>query len=133
MVKWFDPGDLIVPVGIHDRHVGEDGQGAALWVLGLHEEGVAIGFQARSLIDHPPGPHDPTPPEMELPHLTVEQGEQVSRIPALEGKVGSVGLPLFKLRGVYYVRVSDRNDSVRCSVVMHGNELAIEFTVTDLM
>lgn len=133
MVKWFDPSDLIVPVGIHGRHVRDDGQGAALWVQGSHEEGVAIGFQARSLVDHPPGPTAPTPHEMELPRLTVRQGEQIARIAPLRAGVSRVDGRLFKLNGVYYVRVSDRSTPVRCSVVMHGNELAIEVVVTDLL
>lgn len=132
-MRYFDPSDLVQPVGIHDRHVREDGQGAALWLRGLHVEGVAIGFQARSLVDRPPGPTDPEPPELRLPRMTVIEDGQFDRMPALRGHVSSVDGRMFKLDGVYYVRVSDPDRSVRCSVTMHGNALAIEFAITGLM
>ena len=132
MVSWFDPGDLIRPLGPHDRRVQDDGRGAALWLHGLHDEGVAIGFQAVSLVDHPPGPTDPTPAELELPRMTVEDGERVASIPALRGRVESVDGRLFRLEGVYFIRISDRTTSVRCAVVMHGDELTLEFGIADL-
>ena len=131
-MKSFDPADLITPIGIHDRHVGGDGQGAVIWLQGLHAEGVSIGVQAKSVLDHRPGPTDPEPPELQLPRMTVAAGEFVDQIPALRGSVNSVDGRTYKLNGVYYVRVSDRTESVRCSVVVHGNELAIEFTIGDL-
>ena len=100
-MKYFDPTDLITPLGIHDRHVRGDGQGATIWLQGLHAEGVSIGFQARSVLDHPPSPTDPEPPELQLPRMAVAAGAFADQIPGLRGSVNSVDGRTYEMNGVY--------------------------------
>lgn len=129
MVRFFDPDDLIRPLGLHDRRVREDGQGAVIWLQGLHSEGVAIGFEAMKLVEHPPGP---TGLEEDLPRMTATEGDREASIPCLRGKINSVGGRIFRFRGTYYVRVSDPSAAVTCSVGFLDFELRLAIAVDEL-
>jgi len=128
-VRFFDPNDLIRPLGPHDRRVRADGQGAVIWLQGLHSEGVAIGFEAMELVERPLGP---TGPDMDLPRMTVEESDRTASIPCLRGKINSVGGRVFRFRGTYYVQVSDASAAVTCSVTFLDFELRLAFAVDDL-
>ncbi len=128
-MRFFDPNDLIRPLGLHDRWVREDGQGAVIWLQGLHDEGVAIGFEAMKLVEHRPGP---TGLEEDLPRMTVTEGDREASIPCLRGKINSVGGRIFRLRGTYYVRVSDPSAVATCSVKFLDVELRLEIEVDEL-
>jgi hypothetical protein len=129
VVRWFDPNDLIQPLGPHDRQVRDDGQGAVIWLQGLHAEGVAIGFEAMELLAPPPGP---TGPELDLPRMTVTERDHRASIPCLRGKINSVDGRIFRFRGTYYVKVSDPSAAVTCSVEFLDVELRLVFALDQL-
>ena len=129
MVRFFDPNDLIMPLGPNDRRVREDGQGAVIWLQGLHSEGVAIGFEALKRVEHPPGPTDI---HEDLPRMMVTEDDREASIPCLRGTISSVGGRILRFRGTYYVRVSDPSAAVTCSVRFLDFELRLAFTVDDL-
>lgn len=128
-MRFFDPNDLIRPLGLSDRRVREDGQGAVIWLQGLHPEGVAIGFEATKLVEHPPGPTDI---QEDLPRMTVTEGDREASIPCLRGTISSIGGRIFRFRGTYYVRVSDPSAVAACSVKFLDVELRLAIAIDDL-
>ncbi len=100
--------------------------------MGLHAQGVALGFQAVRRVEHPPGPHGPDPEEFDLPRMAVVDGGETFDIPALRGRVNSAGGTVFKLRGTYYLRVPDPSRMLSCSVDFLDFTLSLKFTVDGL-
>lgn len=100
--------------------------------MGLHAEGVALGFSGMRRVDIPPSPYGPDSEQVDLPRMTVADGSETFDIPALRGGVNSAGGRIFKLRGTYFVRVVDLSAVMRCSVEFLDFDLILEFAVDGL-